>query len=366
MTKGNDFEGCIEIMLEDATRFDCFPVSKLDMERFVGLLYEQLPVQLWELIRKSDAYIRLITSLLFVLEKNCFIAITSNGELKLTKQGLKLAEYFSINKKTIKPFIESEQRWGLNLSPKFKIILEIIRELHKSLTPQRIFDQAPILPESAVYKVAYAISKGDATNKSIVCVGDDDLTSIIFALSGVPKRVLVIDIDKYLLDMIAEYSKKKGLRIETLQLDLRKPIPSEYKNSFDLFITEPPNTVAGITLFVSRGVELLKQGEGMAAYCGISPTACPLLGLLQIQKEFTSMGLLITERVPKYSDYPPHRTELKHIEVPDCYDAFYPPDKIWYSADLLRLKTTSETKPLFTSVFKGKLTNYSEDSQRFQ
>jgi len=229
-----------------------------------------------------------------------------------------------------------------------------------------MYDQAPRLPKSAVSKVAYAISKGDATNKSVVCIGDDDLTSIIFALSGVPKRILAVDIDKYLLEMIEEYSEKNRLAIETLHHDLKKPIPERYRNSFDLFITEPPDTVDGISLFVSRGVELLKNGDGMIGYCGISPTACPPLGLLEVQRNFTSMGLLITERIPKYSDYPPHRTELKHVEVPDCYDAFYPPEKVWYSADLLRLKTTAKTTPLFEGVFKGSLANYRGDSQRYQ
>jgi len=365
MKEGNGFEERVESMLRSARRFKRFPTSGLDMERFLTLLYEQQPVDLWELTRKSDAYVRVLLSLLFTLEKDGFISIASDGRMKLTKQGLKLAKYFMI-KKIENPLIEPEQKMGLRLAPKFKMILETVRGLYQDVIPQNRFDQAPLLPESAVYKVAYAISKGDATNKSVVCVGDDDLTSIIFALSGVPKRVLAVDIDKYLLEMIEEYSEKKGLGIETLQFDLREPVPSEYKNSFDLFMTEPPDTVVGITLFVSRGVELLKKAEGMTGYCGISPTACPPLGLLQIQKDFTSMGLLIADRIPKYSDYPPHRTELKHVEVPDCYDAFYPPKKVWYSADLLRLKTTKETKPLFNDVFKGKLANYSQDSQRFQ
>ena len=365
MKERNGFKEHVESMLRSARRFKRFPTSILDMERFLTLLYEQQPVDLWDLTRKSDAYVRVLLSLLFVLEKDGFVSIASDGKLKLTRQGLKLAKYFMI-KRIETPLIESKQKTGLRLTPKFKTILETLRGLYQDVIPQNRFDQAPLLPESAVYKVAYSISKGDATNKSIVCVGDDDLTSIIFALSGVPKRVLAVDIDKYLLEMIEEYSEEKELGIETLQLDLREPVPSEYRNSFDLFMTEPPDTVAGITLFVSRGVELLKNADGMTGYCGVSVTACPPLGLLQIQKNLTSMGLLIADRIPKYSDYPPHRTELKHVEVPDCYDAFYPPKKVWYSADLLRLKTTRETKPLFNDVFKGKLANYSEDSQRFQ
>ncbi len=365
MRSSKALESRVASMLKRARRFKRFPVSALDLEKFLSFLYQRQPVDLWDLVRQSEAYVRVVLSLLFVLEKDGYLSIADDGKMMLTKQGVKLARYFEV-KRGVKVWSKEEEKPEERLSPKFKRILKIVSELHERLTPQNIYDQAPLLPESAILKVAYAIDKGDATNKSVVCVGDDDLTSIIFALSGVPKRILAIDIDKYLLEMIEEYSDKNGLGIETLQHDLRKPIPEEYRGSFDLFITEPPDTVDGISLFVSRGVELLKSADGMIGYCGISSTACPPLGLLEIQKRFTTMGLVVTDRIPKYSDYPPHRTELKHVEVPDCYDAFYPPAKPWYSADLLRLKTTTKTAPLFADVFKGPLANYKADSQRYQ
>lgn len=355
----------VEGLLKSAKRFKRFPVSELDLENFLALLYEEQPIDLWDFTRRAEAYIRVVLSLLFVLEKNGFVLISRSGKLRLSRKGLKLVKRFSIKRRP-RALIVSKHKFGFRLSPKFKKILVTVRALYKNVVPQNRFDQAPLLPEDAVYKVAYAVAKGDATNKSVVSVGDDDLTSIIFALSKAPKRVLAVDIDKYLLETIEEYSDRKKLGIETLQADLKRPIPVEYRNSFDLFMTEPPDTVAGNTLFVSRGVELLKGVSGMTGYCGISLTACPPLGLLQIQRNFTAMGLIITDKLPKYSDYPPHRTELKHVEVPDCYDAFYPPKKPWYSADLLRLKTTKYTKPLFRGEFKGKLVNYKEDSACFQ
>lgn len=356
-------ENHVSKLLRRARRFRRFPVSILDMHRFLSFLYQAQPIDLWALIRQSEMYIRVALSLLYVLEKDGFISVADDGKLRLTKQGLKLTRHLSAGKK-IKVWARPKAKPRFN--SRFKDILNTVSKLHQQLTPQNIYDQAPILPQSAVCKVAYAISKGDANGKSVVCIGDDDLTSIILALSGAPKRILAIDIDKYLLEMIEEYSEKNGLGIETLRHDLKKPVPLKYKNGFDLFITEPPDTVDGITLFVSRGAELLRNTAGVTGYCGISPTACPPLGLLEIQKNLSSMGFLVTDRLPKYSDYPPHRTELKHVEVPDCYDAFYPPDKVWYSADLLRLKTTIKTAPLIGDVFRGSLVNYRGDSQRYQ
>ena len=320
---------------------------------------------MWDYIKGSDEYIRVILSLSYVLEKNKFLTIDKQGKLILTEKGLSLIKYLSI-KKEKKPFKKIYPGYGFELNKKFKRILSIMKELYKEVTPQHRYDQAPLVPEDTVQKIAYIIYKGDATNKNVVCIGDDDLTSIILALSKSPRKILVIDIDKYLLELIEDYAYEHKLPIETLEMDLRKPIPEEYKNKFDLFITEPPDTVNGITLFTSRGVELLKGSQGMIGYCGISVCACPPLGLLEIQRILTEMGLLITDRLPKFSRYPPHRTELKHVEVPDFYDDFYPPKKIWYVSDLVRLKTTNKTKPYYKGIFKQKLANYSRDSQIYR
>lgn len=365
MTQQERLEARINSMLKSASRFRRFPIYRHDLERFIALLYLYQPIDLWDLTRQTDMYIRTILSLLYVLEKNRLLSVSDDGKLHLTRRGAVLARHLSVATK-LKPFTRRADNFHPQLSPRFKAIVQTMRELGSQIAPQNRFDQAPLTPEASVRKVAYAINRGDAAGKCVACVGDDDLISIIFALSGVPKRILAIDVDRYLLELIEEFSEKNDLAIETLQHDLRQPIPEQYRASFDLFITEPPDTVNGITLFVSRGVELLKRGEGMIGYVGISPTACPPKGLLQIQQNLADMRLLITDRLPKYSDYPPHRTELKHVEVPDCYDRFYPPQKTWYAADLLRLRTSGDTTPLIEGSFKGKLADYKADAQSFQ
>ena len=353
----------IKTILAEASKFKQFEITREDLERFLSLLYDLQPIDLWDYINRSDQYIRVILSLLYALERNEYIRVDGDGKIGLTRLGIKFVKKLSI-KKSVRPFRRVKPYCGLQLTPKFKEVLNTIKMLYKEVIPQNRYDQAPLVPEAAVYKAAYAIYKNDITNKSVVCIGDDDLTSIILALSRAPKRVLVVDIDKYLLETIEEYAQKHNLPIETHRQDLRKPIPKHLTGQFDVFITEPSDTVSGITLFTSRGVEFLKKQAGMIGYCGVSLTACPPLGLLEMQKNFTKMNLLITDRIPKYSDYPPHRTELKHVEVPDCYDDFYPPKKVWYISDLLRLKTTKKTRPLFKE-YKGSLANYKEDARKF-
>jgi len=104
-------------------------------------------------------------------------------------------------------------------------------------------------------------------------------------------------------------------------------VPEKYRDNFDLFITEPPDTVKGISLFVSRGVELLKKETRACRLLRHIGYCMPASRAPGDAKNFDAMGLIVSERLSKFSDYPPHRTELKHIEVPDCYDQFYPPQK---------------------------------------
>lgn len=352
----------IKKILAEASAYKRHKVTEEDLKRFLSLLSNMQPIDLWDYTRISDQYIRVILSFLYSLEKRGYVSVDGDGNIRFTPEGRRLTKTLNIRKKP-SPFKKVKPWCGLELTTKYMKILDTIKELYREVTPQNRYDQAPLVPEAAVYKVAYAIQRGDVANKDVVCVGDDDLTSIIFALSGLPKSVLAIDIDKFLLETIEEYAEKNNLPIKALRHDLRKSIPDHLKKKFDLFMTEPPDTVSGITLFVSRGVEFLKN-DGVG-YCGISLTACPPLGLLEMQKNFTKMNLLITDRLVKYSDYPPHRTELKHVEVPDCYDDFYPPKKVWYVSDLVRLRTTAKTRPLFKE-YKGKLSDYRGDAIHFQ
>lgn len=357
-----DNKDVINKILADASAYKRHRVTESDLNRFLTLLSNTQPIDLWDYTRISDQYIRVILSFLYSLEKRGYVSVDGDGKIQFTPEGRRLTKSLNIRKKP-SPFKKVKPWCGLELTTKYLKILDIIRDLYREITPQNRYDQAPLVPEAAVYKVAYAIQRGDVTNKDVVCVGDDDLTSIIFALSGLPRSVLAIDIDKYLLETIEEYAEKNNLPIKTLRHDLRNPIPDHFKKRFDLFMTEPPDTVSGITLFVSRGVEFINNGG--VGYCGISLTACPPLGLLEMQKNFTRMNLIITDRLVKYSDYPPHRTELKHVEVPDCYDEFYPPKKVWYVSDLVRLRATAKTRPLFKE-YKGKLSDYRGDAIHFQ
>lgn len=352
-------------VLEKAANLRDYPVTRRDLERFLSVVAERQPVDLWDVIRHSDEYVRVVMEIFEALkEENC-VGVDDEGRLRLTEKGRLLMEKVEA-KAAETPTISSLEDHGIKLPPKWRKILDEVRRLYTEVIPKDAYDQAPLLPEAAVRKAFYIYARGDVAGKSVVMVGDDDLLSIIFALTGEVKMTLAMDIDNQLLSTIKNYSEKHGLPVETVQHDLQLPIPENLSGAFDTFVTEPPDTVDGITLFVSRGVELLRKEPGMVGYCGVSTTACPPDGLMEIQSRFLKMGLLISAWLPKFNQYPPVRTELKHVEVPDFYDPFYPPKKVWYISDLVRIKTTGWTRPYFKGRYEGEIADYDGDAMCYR
>lgn len=353
----------VKEILSIASKFKRFPVYKPSLIEVGRLIYEGEVKDLWDLYKFSEEYIRVGVGLVEALRRKRLIDV-KNKKIKLTKKG---RNFFKIllRKSAAKDMLIKESFETIKLGKGYKKILSSIKKVYDEFTAKDRFDQAPLMPEAAIKKVAYAIQKRDIVGKSVVCVGDDDFVSLILGITGLPKEVLAIDLDDQIIYLIDKYSKKLKLKVpvKTLKHDLRKPIPEEWQNKFDTFITEPPDTVLGFTLFVSRGVELLKKGAGYIGYAGLTQTACPPLGILKIQEILTKMGLIITSYLPKFSTYPSIRTELKQVYVPDYVE--YPPTKAWYISDLVRLKTTAETKPLYKSVFK-KIAYYRMDSVLYQ
>jgi hypothetical protein len=77
------------------------------------------------------------------------------------------------------------------------------------------------------------------------------------------------------------------------------------------------------------------------------------------------MRLIISEVLPKFTVYPTIRTELKDIHVPPYID--YPPSRVWYIADLIRLRTTRLTRSLFErKVVEGPLSDYRADAEKYR
>jgi hypothetical protein len=171
--------------------------------------------------------------------------------------------------------------------------------------PDLGYDQGAITPADALLRAAFLEERGDLRGRDLLLVGDFDLMSLALALTGQPRRVVVLEIDRRVVDFVNAAAAREGLRVSARPFDVREPIPAALERSFDAFLCDPVETLAGISLYLSRGASALR-GEGAAAYLGLTTLEASRGKWWGIQGVLHDMGFVLTDARRRFSDYPDH------------------------------------------------------------
>ncbi len=170
--------------------------------------------------------------------------------------------------------------------------------------PRRDLDQFFATIETTAKRAKLMDFFADIKRKRILFIGDDDLTSIAVSILGSAKRVTVLDIDNRLLELIKKISEEKKLGIETFPYDARKKLDKSLCDKFDVVFTDPPYTIKGMNLFLSRAVDAIDKknlaGRIYACY-GNSDRAKERF--LPIYKLFLDLGLMVRWIFDKFNRY---------------------------------------------------------------
>lgn len=204
--------------------------------------------------------------------------------------------------------------WGVNKAPsprdggrstipdEYTEVLERLRnlsELRPTAMPQ--LDQAHATPKTSLRRALYMQEEGDLGGRDVLFLGDDDLTSVAAGLLKVARRISVVDIDERLLKVIEEISTENGLGIETVCHDLRNPLTEGLRGAFDIVATDPPYTVPGVEVFLSRGIEALRSLKMSTVYLSFADK--PPLEMLGVHRAITGMGFFVRELIPRFNEY---------------------------------------------------------------
>lgn len=155
-------------------------------------------------------------------------------------------------------YLPDENLLKLNLDHKLE---KFLNERPKA---KREYDQFLATAQTVLKRVAIMRHFADIRGKKIIFLGDDDFTSVSVALAGGAKEILVMDIDARILERINEISKRNSLNISTFKHDLRKALPKNFQDRFDVVFTDPPYTGGGISLFLSRAISSLDRKNNSA------------------------------------------------------------------------------------------------------
>ena len=200
--------------------------------------------------------------------------------------------------------------------------------------PYTWLDQAFCTPETAVLRALFMFEEGDIEGRRIIFLGDDDLTSIAASLLKASRKITVIDIDDRLLKLIDEISRSEELNVECVHHDLRQPLPKELKNNYDIVFTDPPYTVQGLKLFLSRGIESLRKRKCASLYLAFAHK--PPEEMLSIQASINEMHLFIRWLIPRFNRY-----EGAELFANTTF--------------LAKIETTESTHPSIVGPFNGKI-----------
>ncbi|MFF3844557.1 GNAT family N-acetyltransferase [Streptomyces sp. NPDC002328] len=168
-------------------------------------------------------------------------------------------------------------------------------------------DQSHCTPETKVRRVLALLTAGALPGGSLLLIGDDDLISLAVAVVGdvlggpIVERVTVVDISPEILAYVQKVSAGLGTRVETVEHDLRRPLPAELHGGFDVAMTDPPYTPEGARLFLSRAVEGLRPGPAHSVFFsfgGKSPDE-----MLEVQREIMALGLVTNGYIRNFNEY---------------------------------------------------------------
>ncbi|MFF2885490.1 bis-aminopropyl spermidine synthase family protein [Paenibacillus sp. NPDC057967] len=193
--------------------------------------------------------------------------------------------------------------------------LSVILKKLKTLFPLRPsvdvrIDQSKCTPETSLRRAILCLQQHALIGKRILCVGDDDLVSVSIGLllkklfpngGHTATRIDVMDIDERFIRYIEDVAKEYDLPIRCHRIDFREPLPLTLCGQYDGFFTDPPYTLQGMSLFISRGIQAMKRLKGLPIFLSFAHKSPAFM--LAMQREFVRMGLTVSASFPHFNEY---------------------------------------------------------------
>jgi predicted methyltransferase len=313
----------------------------------------------WELLERSNRTLGETISALRRLYKEGLIG-EEKGVFYLTEKGKE-----SVNQKELKYKARICEVCGgkrIVAEDGFKELMGRFKEIVKE-RPQPTLDyfQGYMVAEDVIARVALMHHYGDLCGKSIALIGDDDLLSVALALTELPSRITVLDIDKRLGDFIAKVNSKHGFNIEYFEYDVANPLPKTLAGKFDVFSSEPLETLSGLKAFLIRGIICLK--EGGVGYFGLTLHEASLRKWLETQRLLSKLNCVVTDIIQGFSSYPMDYSTVNYEEF--AYNLGFRAEKNpgvnWYKSALIRFEALSAPKLTYNRRMRVETVDEKED-----
>ncbi len=211
------------------------------------------------------------------------------------------------------------------------------------------YDQGALTAESVFRRMALMYARGDVADQKILLLGDDDLLSLVLALTGLPREIVVVEIDPRLCKFIEQVAREKHLNLRVIQHDARERLPAELRAHFDTFVTDPSETIQGLLLFVEKGLAMLAPGGGRAGYFGVTLIEASMLKWNLWERHLLQNHALVFTHISEpFSVYgtgmEANTGGMSRIGL-DFPPLALPPRAPWYRSSFFRVETLKEFVP---------------------
>lgn len=301
----------------------------------------------WELLPLQDGDLASFTSTLVALADEGLLARQGDGSLALTAAGREAAARLLPRHGWECPHCEGT---GMVVEGLFARVLEQWQRLAANRpAPILTFDQGYITPRDTVARVLFMYRRGDLEGRRLFFLGDDDLTSLAAALTGLPQEIYVLEIDERLVNFLNATAEQHGWsHFRAAIYDVQEALPPQYRQAFDVAVTDPVETRQGFLLFLSRCAETL-AGPGSAVYFGLTRLETGPGKWREWLESLLKMGLTPTDLLPAFHRYHLGSASFVVEEYPEARQFLpeNPPARHWYTSSLVRLEATAPPQPLF-------------------
>jgi hypothetical protein len=113
--------------------------------------------------------------------------------------------------------------------------------------------------------------------------------------------VTVVEIDPAVVAFLRSRLAGAPFPVEVVEHDLAEPLPAGLLSTMDTVQTDPPYTVAGVELFLSRAMSALRSGPGADVFLSLGVRRPA--ETVALQQVLSRHGLAVRAMVPGFNDY---------------------------------------------------------------
>jgi len=295
------------------------------------------PVSTRRLSRTVDLPVPIVASICGELRKRAIVA--AERPAQLTALGRELFAAGGLNGHRSATCPRCAGRGVVARGDASELLVEMRKIAREAPRPRMDLDQCHCTPETKLHRVL-ALHEADAlVGKRLLILGDDDLTSLAiasvvrrFGSAGSIARLSVVDVDPEVVEHVERELAGSPFPASVSCHDLREPLPATLRGAFDTVFTDPPYTLAGAALFLSRAAEALDGGGDVFFSFGSRRPGASLL----VQQALGSMGFAIVRLLRDFNEY-------------------VGAGVLGGTSSLYHLSAAPELRPLVTGTFDGPL-----------